>query len=416
MATNYLIIGSGPAGITAAENIRTLDNRGKITVISEERVPMFYRPMIPEYAVGKLEIEDLMVKKMDFYDQKRIKLHLKMKAVRLDRERKFIETSDGQKYGYDKLLIATGIDPVKPPYQGRELKGIFTMHYLFQADQVKSFIKETKHVVVVGGGLLGMDMAEELKKMGLEVDFLVRRQVFGDPFFDEYGCKLIKEEFDHLGVRVFTGTEVQTFEGVDGKLAKIMTKDGREIKSSFCFLSVGGSPAVDWLGESGLKIDKGILVDKHLQSTGEGIFSAGNSAQIFDPILRKQIVQTNWFNAITQGHIAGNNIVGGKLIEYKSTTKYLKKIGTLSFNLIGLGNVLVEGGLRVYFKGDNPREYILITVKEGVVVGAVVCGLPMVILKLKDTIEKQKVIPNLEKLIEQKEGALDAFLKILTYF
>src|SRR3990172_11816990 len=413
MAENYLIIGSGPAGITAAENIRNLDKKGEITVISEERVPMFYRPRIPEYAVGKVEIEDIMVKKLDFYEQNRIRLRLGMRAVKLDKERKIVETADGQRYGYDKLLIATGIAPLKPSVPGVKHKGIFTMHDLIQADRVRAFAKEARQVVVVGGGLLGMDMAEELKRIGLEVKFLVRRSVLGDPFFDEYGCKLIQEEFTRLGVNVFTDTEVQAFEGVDSKLAKIVTQDGKRIESSFCFLSIGAVPAVNWIGESGLKIDKGVLVDGRLQSSEKDIFSAGNSAQITDPVSKKQIVQTNWFNASTQGRIAGNNMAEGEPIEYKATTNYLKKIGPLSFNLIGWGNAMVEMGQRTYFKGDNPREYVMITTREGVIVGAVVCGLPKTSLKLREQIEKQRVIPDLEKFITQKEDKLDALLKIL---
>lgn len=414
MAENYLIIGSGPAGITAAENVRNLDNKGEITVISEERVPMFYRPRIPEYAVGKVEIEEIMVKKLDFYEQNRIRLRLGTRAVKLDKERKVVEASDGQRYGYDKLLIASGIAPLKPSVPGVELKGIFTMHDLIQADQVRAFAKEARQVVVIGGGLLGMDMAEELKRIGLEVKFLVRRHVLGDPFFDEYGCKLIQEEFTRLGVNVHTNVEVQAFEGVDSKLAKIVTQDGKQIESSFCFLSIGAVPAVNWVGKSGLKIDKGVLVDGHLQSSEKDIFSAGNSAQITDPVSKKQIVQTNWFNASTQGRIAGNNMAGGEPVEYKATTNYLKKVGILSFNLIGWGNAMVEMGQRNCFKGDNPREYVMITTREGVIVGAVVCGLPKISLKLKEQIEKQKVIPNLEKFITQKEGKLDTLLKVLS--
>ena len=413
MAGNYLIIGSGPAGITAAENIRNLDNKGEITVVSEERVPMFFRPRIPEYAVGKLEIEEIMVKKMDFYDQNRIRLRLGIRAVKLDNERKSVETSDGQRYGYDKLLIATGIVPLKPSVPGLELKGIFTMHDLIQADRVRAFAREAKQVVVVGGGLLGMDMAEELKRIGLGVKFLVRRHVLGDPFFDEYGCKLIHEEFTLLGVDVLADTEIQAFEGMDSKLAKIVTTDRKQIESSFCFLSIGAVPAVNWLEESGLKIDKGVLVDGRLQSSEESIFSAGNSAQITDTVSKKQIVQTNWYNASTQGRIAGSNMTGGEPIEYKATTNYLKKVGNLSFNLIGCGNAIVEMGRRTYFKGDNPREYAMITTKEGVIAGAVVCGLPKISMKLKEVIERQKVIPNLEKFVSQKEGQLDMLLKIL---
>src|SRR3989339_718045 len=414
MAGSYLIIGSGPAGITAAENIRNLDNKGEITVISGESVPMFYRPRIPEYAVGKVEIEEIMVKKLDFYDQNRIRLRLGTMAVKLDKEKKIVETSDGQRYGYNKLLIATGIAPLKPSVPGVELKGIFTMHDLIQADQVRAFAKEARQIVVIGGGLLGMDMAEALKRIGLEVKFLVRRHVLGDPFFDEYSCKLIQEEFTHLGVKVLTDAEVQAFEGMDSTLAKIVTQDGKQIESPFCFLSIGAVPAVNWLRENSLKIDKGVLVDGRLQSSEKDIFSAGNSAQITDPVSKKQIVQTNWFNASTQGRIAGNNMAGGEPIEYKATTNYLKKVGKLSFNLIGWGNAMVEMGQRTYFKGDNPREYVMITTREGVIVGAVVCGLPKTSLKLKEMIEKQIVIPDLEKFITQKEGKLDTLLKILS--
>src|SRR3990172_7950292 len=156
MAENYLIIGSGPSGITAAENVRNLDNKGEITVISEERVPMFYRPRIPEYAVGKVEIEEIMVKKLDFYEQNRIRLRLGTRAVKLDKERKIVETADGQRYGYNKLLIATGIAPLKPSVPGVKHKGIFTMHDLIQADQVRTFTREVRQVVIVGGGLLGI--------------------------------------------------------------------------------------------------------------------------------------------------------------------------------------------------------------------------------------------------------------------
>jgi len=414
MAENYLIIGSGPAGITAAEHIRNLDNAGEITVISEERVPMFYRPRIPEYAVGRVEIEELMVRKMDFYSQRNIRLQLGIKAVALDRARKTVGASDGKQYGYDKLLIATGIAPLKPAVSGVTLEGIFTMHDLIQADRVRAFAREAQAVVVIGGGLLGMDMAEELKRIGLEVTLLVRRPVLGDPFFDECGCALIHEEFARLGIKVFTDMEAQAFEGMDGKLARIVATDGKVLPVSFCFLSIGAVPAVKWLGESGIKTDKGVLVDGYLRSNEGDIFSAGNAAQITDPVSKKQIVQTNWFNASTQGRIAGNNMAGDDPAEYKATTNYLKKVGGLTFSLIGCGNTMIETAQRAHFKGDSLGEYVMITAKAGVIVGAVVCGLPKVSLKLKEAIERQKAFPELEKLTAQKDGQLHALLKILS--
>ena len=209
MAKTYLIVGSGPSGITAAERMRNLDSDAKIIVVSEEKTPMFYRPRIPEFSVGKIGIEGIMVKKKDFYVQKKIRLQLGTRATKLDKKSRAIETSEGNTYGYDKLLIATGISPIEPKFPGSRLEGVFTMHDLIQAERLKVAVRDAKQVVVVGGGLLGMDMAEEFRTIGLHVVFLVRRNNLGDPFFDEYGGKLIRDEFKNMGVEVITDAEVQ---------------------------------------------------------------------------------------------------------------------------------------------------------------------------------------------------------------
>ena len=212
---------------------------------------------------------------MDFYDQNRIRLSLGTRAVKLDKAKRIVETSDGQCHGYDKLLIATGIDPLKPSVPGVELKGIFTMHDLIQADQVRAFAREARQVVVVGGGLFGYGHGGRAEKNWFGGKVSGQEVCLRRSLFDEYGCKLIQEEFTRLGVNVFTNTEVQAFEGMDSKLAKILTHDGKQIESSFCFLSIGAVPAVNWVGKSGLKIDKGVLVDGHLQSSEKIFFQPG---------------------------------------------------------------------------------------------------------------------------------------------
>lgn len=413
MAKTYLIVGSGPAGITAAESIRNLDTDAEITVISEEKVPMFYRPRIPEYSVGKINIEGIMVKKKDFYVQKKINLQLGIRATKLDKENRIIETSKGNKYKYDKLLIATGIMPLEPKFPGSCLEGVFTMHNLMEAERVKASVKDAKQVVVVGGGLLGMDMVEEFRAIGLNVTFLVRRNALGAPFFDEYGCKLIHDEFKIMGADVITNAEVHAFEGKNNRLATVVTKNGRICKSNVCFVAIGATHAVDWLKNSSLKIENGVLVDKYLRSHDDDIFSAGNAAQIMDTVFKKYITQTNWINAIAQGNVAGNNMVGRELVEYETTSNYFKRIGTLFFNLIGIGNLQVEGGKRDYFKGKTPGEYIMITTKEGRIIGAVVCGRYKIAVKLKETIEKQREISALNKLITEKEKSIEDLSKIL---
>lgn len=415
MAKAYLIVGSGPAGITAAERIRNLDSDAEIIVISEEKTPMFYRPRIPEYAVGKIGIEEIMVKKRDFYVQKKIQLHLGTRATKLDKKKRVVETSDENIYGYDKLLIATGISPIEPKFPGSRLEGVFTMHDLIQAERLKVAVRDAKQVVVVGGGLLGMDMAEEFRTTGLHVVFLVRRNSLGDPFFDEYGCKLIRDEFKNMEVEVITNAEVQSLEGTNNQLASVLLTDGRRFDSNLCFIAIGATHAVDWLKDSGLKIENGVLVDRYLRShddDDDAVFSAGNAAQIMDPVFEKHIVQTNWINAIAQGDIAGNNMAGGGLRKYETTSNYFKRVGDLFFNLIGTGNLRMKGGKRNYFKGKTPKEYVMVTTKEGRVVGAVVCGRHKITVKLKDSIEKQSDFSNMDKLIDQEEKSIEDLSKL----
>jgi len=403
MTKAYLIVGSGPAGITAAERIRNLDSDAEIIVISEEKTPMFYRPRIPEYSVGKIGIEEIMVKKKDFYVQKKIQLHLGTRATKLDKKKRVVETSEKNIYGYDKLLIATGISPI-----------VFTMHDLIQAERLKVAVRDAKQVVVVGGGLLGMDMAEEFRTTGLHVVFLVRRNSLGDPFFDEYGCKLIRDEFKNMEVEVITNAEVQSLEGTNNQLASVLLTDGRRFDSNLCFIAIGTTHAVDWLKDSGLKIENGVLVDRYLRShdDDDAVFSAGNAAQIMDPVFEKHIVQTNWINAIAQGDIAGNNMAGGGLRKYETTSNYFKRVGDLFFNLIGTGNLRMKGGKRNYFKGKTPKEYVMVTTKEGRVVGAVVCGRHKITVKLKDSIEKQSDFSNMDKLIDQEEKSIEDLSKL----
>ncbi|MBM4055401.1 MAG: hypothetical protein FJ264_12200 [Planctomycetes bacterium] len=413
MASTYLIVGSGPAGITAAESIRSLDNDAEITVISEEKVPMFYRPRIPEYSVGRINIEGITVKKKDFYVQKKINLQLGIRATKLDKENRIIETDTGKTYGYDKLLIATGITPLEPKFPGSSLEGVFTMHDLIQAERVKDFVKNTRQVVVVGGGLLGMDMAEEFRSIGLGVTLLIRRSIIGDPFFDDYGCKLIHDEFKTMGVNIIADTEVQAFEGTNNRLAAVFTKDGKRIDSDFCFIAIGATHAVDWLKNSSLKVKSGVLVDEYMRSHDDNIFSAGNAAQFMDTVSKKYIAQTNWINAIAQGSIAGNNMVGSEVMKYETTSNYFKRIGGLFFNLLGTGNLQVEGGKRDYFKGDTPKEYIMITTKEGRIIGAVICGRHKITVKLKESIEKQRKTSIPDALLTMEGKNIDDLSKIL---
>ena len=155
--TTYLIIGNGVAGNAAAENIRKHDPEGKIVVFSQEPRPFYYVPALPEYLSGEKAADQITLHPQSWYDQRRIDLYLDTRVTQIDAAQKFVETDQGQRFPYDKLLLATGGNSFVPPIPGADSAGVFTLRTMADADRIKAAAAGAKTVVLIGGGLLGLE-------------------------------------------------------------------------------------------------------------------------------------------------------------------------------------------------------------------------------------------------------------------
>jgi nitrite reductase (NADH) large subunit len=167
--TNYVIIGNGVAGTTAAENIRKVDKNGTIIVVTEEPVPFYWRIQLNEYIAGELGEDKLYARKKEWYKDHGIDLRLNTRIQGGDVEEKVVITQDNHKLPYDRLLIAAGSHSFVPPIKGAEKKGVFTLRSFQDARGIMEWAKKIRDVVMIGGGLLGLEAGNALRKLGKKV-------------------------------------------------------------------------------------------------------------------------------------------------------------------------------------------------------------------------------------------------------
>ena len=165
----YLIIGNGVAGTTAAENIRKQDNEGNITIVTDEDLPFYWRIKLNEYISGDITGEQLLAKKEDWYRDQNMTLKLKTRIVGADAQKKVVVTEDNEELAYDSLLIATGSHSFIPPIKGSEKKGVFALRDVQDARDISLFVKSVEGVILIGGGLLGLEAGNALRKLGKKI-------------------------------------------------------------------------------------------------------------------------------------------------------------------------------------------------------------------------------------------------------
>ena len=183
--TTYIIIGNGVAGNAAAESIRKHDKTGKIIIFSKEKYPFYYVPALPEFLAGEKALKGLIIHDIDWYQKNQIDLHLETDIAGIALAQKSVVTGKGERYQYDKLLLATGGTSFIPPIKGAELDGVLTLRTLGDAEKIKELAQRSRQAVLIGGGLLGLEAGNGLRKAGLKVSVV--------EFFP--GCCLVRWMF-----------------------------------------------------------------------------------------------------------------------------------------------------------------------------------------------------------------------------
>lgn len=372
---NYLIVGGGIAGTTAAETIRKNDSGGTIAIISEEPHTLYSRLTLHHYLKDLIPLERLYLRRENFYQEKKIDLFKGKKAQKLDAIKKEIVLDDGVVLSFDRLLIATGGYPNVWNVAGSTKKGIFYFRTIEDAINIKNRIEEIKvskpYALVVGGGFIGLDFLTSFVKQGLNTTILVREDYFWQGKVAARQGQLIEKVLRANGVGVVTGEEVVEVLGKK-EVEAVRTKTGKILKAGIIGVGIGIHFDLNWLMEAGIAVNFGVLTNQYLETNLQNIFAAGDVSEFLDVLFDQRHLVGNWVNAYKQGEVAGLNMAGQKTV-FETVSSYATEV--FGHKVVFIGMTDTKTATSTVIRGlEGDESVVCFFLNEGRLIGATLVG------------------------------------------
>lgn len=315
---HIVIIGNGISGITAARHIRKSSDY-KITVVSYESDHFFSRTALMYIYMGHMKYEHTKPYEDSFWKKNRIELRrAKVRAV--VPASKSLVLEGGASMNYDKLIIASGSQPNKFGWPGQDLKGVQGLYSLQDLEELEEHApdrKQCRHAVIVGGGLIGIELAEMLCSRHIPVTFLIRESSFWNGVLPEGESAMINEHIrqHHVDLRLSTNLK-EILSDDNGKARAVITDQDEQIECDLVGLTAGVTPNIGFLKDSGIETDKGVLVDRYLKTNVPDVYAIGDCAQQRIPIGKRRVVEAVWYTGRMMGETLARTICGQDM-EYK---------------------------------------------------------------------------------------------------
>lgn len=378
-----VIIGGGVAGITSAATIRERSPDAQITVYTDESYPYYSRPRLYDILSGEAQPLDIYGFPPQWYEERKIKVSLNKKVANIETDKKELSLEDGSRVIYDKLLLANGAHAFVPPVQGIEKMGVFSLRSLKDALTIKEYAKKTRKAIVVGGGLLGLEFAASLRKLGQQVDVIEILPRLLPMQLDQDGATFLKQIVGSRGINVMVGVKTEEILGQQG-VSGVALNDGRQVSGDLVLFSAGIRSNTSLASQAGIKTNRGVLVDEYLQTSATDVYAAGDIAEFQGKVYG--IIPA----ALDQAKIAALGMLEKEKHVYSGTipSNTLKIVG---IDLASMGLVNPEGSGYEEIKRLKREEgiYKKIVLQEGIIIGAIVLG------------ETKSVAP-LKRLMDQK--------------
>ena len=365
---NVLIIGNGLAGTLAAKSLRELDPDVGIEVFGEERHSYYPRPNLIEYLAGRLPLEKIFAFPEEWAARQGITLRLGEKIGRILPAEKKVETAAGAALSYDALLIATGARAALPPVPGIDRKGVFVLRTLDDARDLIAYLEGGPRVAVLGGGLLGLEIARALRGRGADVevieffDRLLPRQL------DPAAAAILRAQFEKAGISVRLRATAKEVLGDSGGVRGLRFESGETLGAEAIVVAAGIKPEIGLAADAGLPVGRGVLVDDRMRTSGPGIYAAGDAAEHRGRIYG--IIPA----AFEQARVAAANMLGRDK-PYGGTVPF-NTLKVAGLYLTSAGEIDAEGPGFESFVHSDPAAglYKKIVLQEGRLAGAIWMG------------------------------------------
>ena len=363
-----VIVGNGVAGVTAARIIKDRNPQAYVSIYTEETYQYYPRPRLYDVLSGEVEPRAVYLFTETWYKKKGINIQLNSRTSSIDTDRKELLLENGSRISYDKLLIANGGHSFVPPIKGVEKTGVFTLRTIEDALRIKEFTEKTTKVIIIGGGLLGSEFAYSLKKLGQQVDIVEMFPRLLPKQLDPDGATILKNQIESYGINIILGAK--TLEILGNKtVTGILLDSGATISADLVLISAGVRPNTGLALESGIKVNRGVVVNEHLRTSDENVYAVGDVAE-FNGMIYGIIPA-----AIEQATVAAANILGDKHSVYSGTvpSNTLRIIG---IDLTSMGIVNPEEPKYEEIKKSDQKNgtYKKLVLDKGKIVGAILLG------------------------------------------
>ncbi len=370
--TNFLIVGGGIAGVSAAEAIHKVDPDADITLISDEPSLPYFRMSLTRYLAGEVARDQLDLHKQGWYLENHINIVVGVHVSDIDSHQKLVTLNDGRVFQYDKLILANGASPFVPPIAGKDLEGVMTLRSLEDAERIIRLYDHPANVVCVGGGLLGLEIAGAIARHGLRVtvlealDWLLPRQLGRE------AAELLRQHIESMGISVVVPAKVTALvgggkvEGVELAAQSPETNPAVCIPAELVLISAGVRPNLDLAKLAGIEVNRGVIVNEHMQTSDPDIYAAGDVCEFHG------ISYGLWVPAKKQGEVAGRHAAGQPAdFAGDPPSAKLKVLGIDLFS-IGQFTPTEEGDRLLAARKDD--TYVGLLFRNGVLVGANLLG------------------------------------------
>jgi NAD(P)H-nitrite reductase large subunit len=428
---HHVILGAGPAGVIAAETIRKHAPADTITLVGDEAEPPYSRMAIPYLLIGNVkETGTYLRKSLTHYTDLRID-QVPGRATKVDTAARTVTLDNGKTLAFDKLLIATGSHPVRPPIPGMDSPGVHPCWTLEDARAIMALAKPGARVLQMGAGFIGCIIMEALAARGVELSVVEMGDRMVPRMMGPTAGGMIRDWCEKKGVKVFTGTKVEAIEvatnepsGIVGKLASAMglsssepakglrvkLSGGQTVEADLVISATGVRPAIGFLKDSGITCLVGVLTDEHLQTNVSGVYAAGDCAEAFDKVSGKTIVSAIQPNAAEQARVAALNMVGQKA-DLKGVTQ-INVLDTLGLISTSFGNWEgVAGGEHAELTDKASGRHLSLQFKDDVMVGCNSVGWTEHVGVMRGLVEGQvKLGEWKDRLMHDPTKLMDAYL------
>ena len=369
----FVIIGSGPAGVCGAEAIRSRLPDEPVTMVSKDSAPAGSPVMLTYWLTGKYAPRRLYFRDADWSEKYRVTLKTGAQVVSLEPSARRIVLDNAESIPYDRILIATGTSATPLPLAGGDSQGVGFFRNL---QDLQDFLKDkadVKQVVIIGGGFIGLKLACHLFEKGLGVTLLEKEPCLAARIFDDTTSRRVEDLLRDHGIGVETGVEVREVLNRRGRVSGISLKDGRRYDCQRVILAVGVKPNVGFLQESGIELQRGIVVNDRMQTNLSGIYAAGDVTVGTDSITGEPFNNATWPAATRQGAVAGANMAGG--LRRCLHNFPVNVLDLFDLRIMAAGHPLMTPGPGIDVSTrEEPHFYQKVVTRGGILTGFILVG------------------------------------------